>query len=97
GGATATSVDGSTAGATAADAAAAGAATGAAATAAADVHSIPAARLAPGQPDRGIADGDVLGRRRHRRGLPPGAPGGPGARRRRPGVHRDDLRCARGP
>ena len=42
--------------------------------AAADVHAVPAARARAGQPRRRLADGHVLGGRRHAGRLPPRAP-----------------------
>ena len=47
------------------------------------------------EPGRRLADGHVLGRRRHAERLPPRPPRRQGARRRRPGDDRDGLRLAR--
>ena len=62
---------------------------------AADVPAVPAARARAEQPRRRLADGHVLGDRRHAERLPPRAPRQQGAGRRRPGDDRDGLRLAR--
>ena len=49
------------------------------------------------EPHRRLADGDLQRGRRRAAGLPPGAPGRAGARRRGAGVRRDDQPDARGP
>ena len=61
-------------------------------SAAADVHAVAAAWAGAAQPGRGLADGHVLRGRRDAERLPPRAPRGARARRRRPGDDRDDLR-----
>ena len=58
---------------------------------AADVHALHRALDHAEEPRRRLADGAVLGRRRHPRRLPPRAPGRARDGRRRPGVRRDDL------
>ena len=61
---------------------------------AADVHAVPPARPGAGKPRRGLADGHVLGGRRHAGRLPPRAPRRARDRRRRARDDRDDLRLA---
>ena len=61
----------------------------------ADVHAVHAARHDAEEPHRRLADGAVLGGRRHPRRLPPGAPRRAGDGRRGDGRRRDDLPLAR--
>ena len=63
----------------------------------AHVHPVPPARHAPEEPGGGLADGAVSRRRRHAHRLALRAPRRAGQGRRRPRLHRDDLRVARGP
>ena len=62
----------------------------------ADVHALPAARDAPEEPRRGLADGAVQGGRRHADGLAPRASRRARQGRGGPGRHGDDLRDAGG-
>ena len=62
---------------------------------AADVHAVPPARPRARKPRRRLADGHVLGGRRHAGRLPPRPPRRPRHRRRRARDDRDDLRLRR--
>ena len=68
---------------------------GASGSAAADVHAAAAAGAGAAQPRRRVADGHVLRGRRNAGRLPSRAPGRAGARWRRAGDDRDDLRVGR--